>query len=185
MTLTNLKEELRRKTALEAGRIAAEADAEAARIRSEAQAQAARIVADAPAEALEIAAKERTQVSAAKLKARRRVQDARFELVEEVASQLKVLLARRPQSRREYQKLLESLIRAGMKEAGKDCTLRVRREDAAFAKKFGDVGPALDTVGGVLVVSSDGRVKYNNTFEALLEARDEPVKQKAFELLFK
>ncbi len=185
MTLANLKEELRRKTSAQAEALQTEAEAEASRIRKDAHAQARQIVEAAKAEALEIGAKERTQISAAKLKARRHVQDARYGLVEEVISSLRDELSVQTENKRDYQKLLEALIKEGMAQVGKNSELRVRKEDVAFAKRFGDVGAPIETLGGVMVVSSDGRIKINSTFEALLESHDQAVKQRAFELLFK
>ncbi|MBU1198158.1 hypothetical protein KJ765_06665 [Candidatus Micrarchaeota archaeon] len=185
MTLTNLKEELRRKTSTEVHRLEKEADMECKQIREAAQANGQYIIEKARKNALEFAEKERTQVSAAKLKATRIVQDARFDLVEEVVGRVRVLLAKQTKNKKEYYVLLEKLIRQGTSEVGSKSKLLVRKEDAVFARRFGSLGPPIETAGGVIVVSADGRVKINNTFEALLEQNDEVVKQKAFEQLFK
>ncbi len=185
MSLSALKEELHRKTASEVARLEKEGEEEAKRIREQAHEEAKAILHDAREEAVAFASKEQTQVSAAKLKAKRLVQDARFQLVEEAVEELKERLADRVNKKGEYQKLLEKLIRQGLQEAGGKGKLLVRKEDVPFAKKFGSVGPPIDTLGGVVVVSADGGVKISNTFEALLEEKGEVFRQKAFELLFK
>ena len=186
MTLANLKEELCRKAAGEASAIEERAR-EAAKLGMEkAEREAAGIVERAKEDAREFAAKERMRISAANIRANRIVQDAQFGLVQEAVDEVRALLKKTAGERREYKKIFERFAAGAVEAAGKDCVLQVNNEDAALAKQFGMVDrKPLDCIGGLAAVSADGRIKIDNTFEALLEEQDGEIRQRAYEMLFK
>lgn len=186
MSLAGLKEELHRKTAEEAAALEKKAREEAELERQKAGKDSAEIIGRAKREAEEYAAKERMRISAARIRANRILQDAQFEVVQQVVDEMRLLLKKTASKRSEYRKIFERLASDAVKAAGKDCVLQANKDDAALARQFGKVDKKpLECIGGVVAVSADGRIKIDNTFEALLEERDEEIRQKAYEMLFK
>ncbi len=184
MGLEALTQELKKKTESEVRRIDSEAKAEAKKIKEEAKREVKRRVELAEKEAGEFVERDRMRIPAARLKAKRISQDAKYGLVETSLKELKKLLQKKANSRREYEKLLERLIKGGISDVGTDkIVISVRKGDMQFAKKFGKVNQ-IDCNGGAIISSEDGRVRINNTFESLLEKRREELEQAAFEYMF-
>jgi V/A-type H+-transporting ATPase subunit E len=184
MSLESLKQELKRKTAAEVQRMENEGRAEAKRIRDDAKGEAAKRSEIAEKEADEFVEREKMRIPAARLKAKRIMQDAKYGMVAEALQELGELLGKKTSSRREYERMLGELIEEGLKElGGKDAQISVRKQDMQFAKKFGRV-KEMDCTGGAIVTSEDGRMRINNTFEALMEKQKERLQQQAFELMF-
>ncbi len=186
MTLAKLKEELERRAAQEIAAIEQKAQQEAQLERERALKQAEEIVGRAKQEAEQYASKERMRISAAHIKAKRMMQDAQFAVVAQVVDEVRVLLKKKAADRKAYKRLFEALASDAARAAGRDCVLQANKADAALAKQSGKVDrKPLDCIGGVAAVSADGRIKIDNTFEALLEQREEAVRQQAYEMLFK
>ena len=184
MALANLRNELKRKSDLEAAKLSEAEKEEIAKIREEAKGQIRKIMDEAREDAKTISEKERMRISAANLTAKRIVQDAKYELVKKVLEELGKEIGKEAKGQ-EYEKLLEKLIKEAKKGIDGECVLHVREKDFATAKKFGEVAKKpIETSGGVKAVSADGRITIDNTFEALLDEKKEMLAQKAFEILF-
>ncbi|HLC48396.1 MAG TPA: V-type ATP synthase subunit E family protein [Candidatus Norongarragalinales archaeon] len=184
MSLDGLKQELKRKTAIEVARIENEGKAEARRIREDARKDAEKREKIAEKEADEFVEREKMRIPAARLKARRIIQDAKYGMVERALAELGEILEKKTANKREYEKMLGGLIEQGIREIGsKDPVIMVRKQDAAFGKKFGKV-MEIECMGGAIIASEDGRMRINNTFEALMEKGKEGLEQQAFELMF-
>ncbi|MFH1107185.1 MAG: V-type ATP synthase subunit E family protein [Candidatus Micrarchaeota archaeon] len=186
MTLANLKEDLHRRVAAETAALEEQARAQARSERELAEGEADAIVDSARHEASEYASKERMRVSAANIKARRMVQDAQFGLVQDVIGELRALLAKSAADRKKYKPVFERLARDAAAKAGKDCVLLANKEDLQLARQIARASAKpIECIGGAAALSEDGRVKIDNTFEAILEEHDEEIRQRAYDLLFK
>jgi len=90
-------------------------------------------------------------------------------------------------SGKDYEKLVEKLIKRGAKEIGKECTIiPSREEDSKIAKKLGlKVSKnRVRSSGGVVIVSDDGKVSVDNTFEEILKREEASLRMKIGNLLF-
>ncbi|MFH0971295.1 MAG: V-type ATP synthase subunit E [Candidatus Micrarchaeota archaeon] len=184
MGLETLKQELGRKTQSEVQRLDAEVRLEARRIKEDAKKELQRRREAAQKEAEEFVEIEKMRIPAARLKAKRILQDAKYQMVSEALGFTAQLLEKKTSNKREYEKLLEQLIGEGIRHLGtKQVVIMVRKQDIAFAKKFGKTAE-LDCAGGAIICSEDGRMRINNTFEALLEKNKEELEQHAFESMF-
>jgi len=96
-----------------------------------------------------------------------------------------------------YEKILEALLHEASQAIGSaDLVVKPAKPDAAVAKKllakiskgrrfmgisFRLSEDAVDSIGGLVVESADGRVSYDNTFEARLARYQETIKGAIFE----
>lgn len=167
--------------------LAAEGQAEVSRIEQEAEEQAGAILNQGEAEAIQIREEhiaaikpriesERAQrINAARLAAQRVELEARESLVEAAFDAACEELAGVRESPT-YPPLLEALMDEVFEELGTDVRLAVDPQDAGLVEgvldRRGlelDIEPALDTWGGVVGHSSDGRLTVDNTLETRLE----------------
>lgn len=184
MSLDALRQELRKKTQSEVLRIENEGKIESKKIKDESKRQSEIRREARLKEAAELVGREEMRIPAARLKAKRIVQDAKYGMVEKALDEATDLLMEKTKSRKEYEKLLEQLISQGLKQVGdKNSTILVRKADLQFARKFGKC-EEYDCMGGAIIVSSEGRIRINNTLEALLEKNKELLLEKAFEMMF-
>ncbi len=183
MGLNELRQEISKQASSEAARIRREAQAEAEKILSEAREQAKALLArEAEKTKAEVAQKE-VGVYAARLTAKKIVADARNAVLDEALKEVKRELEKLTRTS-EYPKIFNQLAEEGKRVAGENCVFHVNKRDAALAKKFGNVVPTLDVIGGLVVTSRDGRLRVDNSFEALLEEHANELKQLAFEQFF-
>ncbi|MFH1442821.1 MAG: V-type ATP synthase subunit E [Candidatus Micrarchaeota archaeon] len=183
MGLEALKQELNRKTASEASRIENEGRAEAKLIKEGARKEMQKRQEKAEKDAENFVERERMRIPAARLKAKRIIQDAKYSLVDASLKELAEMLEAKTSNRREYEKTLEALIKDGLSEVGKSALIHVRKQDAAFAKKYGKV-VEIGCMGGAIISSEDGKLRINNTYEAILERKRDELEQQAFEAMF-
>ncbi len=183
MGLNELRQEISKQASSEAARLLREAQAEAEKILGEAREQAKALLAkEAEKTKAEVAQKE-VGVYAARLTAKKIIADARNAVLDEALKEVKRELEKLTQTR-EYPKIFDQLVEEGKRVAGENCVFHVNKRDAALAKKYGNVNPTLDVIGGVVVTSRDGRLRVDNSFEALLEEHANELKQMAFEQFF-
>ncbi|MEK6843362.1 MAG: V-type ATP synthase subunit E family protein [Candidatus Micrarchaeota archaeon] len=184
MGLEALKGELAKKTQSESLRIDSEARMEIKKLREEAKKDYENRMEFAQNEAKETIAREKMRIPAARLKARRRIQDAKYEIVTDAFEELKKMLnARMSSGKKEYEKMLDALIKEGLEEIGaKNAIINVRKQDLQFAKKYGKTAE-ISCSGGAIISSEDGKLRINSTFEAILEKKKELLEQSAFEML--
>lgn len=185
--LDAVKQELRKDSERKANALVEEGEAEAQRILSQAKKQAKEIVERAEGEATQQAGEQSSRVSAARLKAGMLVAQAREQAISKAMQQLLAALSTsssgRSASKSGYERLFGKLAKEGLRQV-EGGVIRCRKQDAALARKFGRVGEPINCSGGLVIESSDGRVRLDATFEGLLEEHKDELGKKAYELLF-
>lgn len=184
MGLRDLQKEVLDKAHTEAALVLASARQEAKDVFSNAKQEAERIEREARVKALEEAGAQKAEtLAAARLEAKAFNSRAQSRVVDSVLAELKEQLSAFASSK-DYEKVFAALVEEGKKGIGGDCVLIVCKKDAVLARKYGTVSSEfLDSIGGVIVSSTDGRIRVNNSFEALLEEKQEALKQLIFEEL--
>lgn len=117
-------------------------------------------------------------VNAARLQVRRDLAEVRDNTVDAVFAEAKERLAAM-RGTAEYERVFATLAKESLARVDSECEIQVAPEDADLAKKVaGELGvactvsPTLDTIGGLVVSTHDGRVVRRNTFESrMLKAR--------------
>ena len=182
MGLEELRKGVLDKAQEEARALARETEAEAGALMQKAEAQRKELLDAAGHEAREMVESEKGEAIAnANLEAKRELAKAREELVASVEEQAwKELLSVR-KNKKEYAALLHKLIDKGRKalhdeSAGGDVLAYVNAEDAKLVGELKGAklaGDAIECAGGAVVTSADGRVRIDNTLEAIFaEKRD-------------
>jgi len=85
-----------------------------------------------------------------------------------------------------YKKLITKLIKNGSKKLGGKCTVKTSRDiDKNIADKLGiKVTEKIDTTGGIILKSINGKITLDNTFEGILEREKGRIRIKVGKLLF-
>lgn len=115
---------------------------------------------------------------------KRDMMNAKEEIIEQCFSQALEHLASLPEDR--YRKFVMGLIRQGKKRLGDDCTLSGSRpvdKEIADKEKVAVRG-TINSIGGVILHSSDGTITIDNTFERLLSRRKDEIRIHVGKLLF-
>lgn len=185
MTLEKLKEEVLSQAEKQAKSVLSEAEREEEKILEEAKGKAKTLVSEkqklGETQAKEMGVELR---ASALLQAKRMESEAKEEAVQNVVSEIKEELEKISKSS-SYDKIFDSLVKQAIRELhDKDFVLKVNSRDKKLASKYGKVAETVDTIGGAIVAKADGTIQINATFEALLEEKEEELKQKAFEELF-
>ncbi|ELZ30467.1 V-type ATP synthase subunit E [Halogeometricum pallidum JCM 14848] len=177
MSLDNVVEDIRE-----------EARARAEEIREDGEQRASEIVAEAESDAQELRESRKTDVerqvkqereqalSSAKLEAKQKRLEARRDVLEDVREEVESELASLSGDRRET--LTRSLLDDAADEfdAGNDVVVHGRAADKALLEdileEYDDYsyGDSYDCLGGVVVESTQSRVRVNNTFDSVLES---------------
>jgi len=86
----------------------------------------------------------------------------------------------------DYKKTVTLYLRNGIKKLGKDIRVfTTRKEDEKILEEFGLKQEAkLESYGGIKIVSSDGRVTLDYTFEGVLKRDKQKIRNKVGKLLF-
>lgn len=87
---------------------------------------------------------------------------------------------------KKYEELMKKLILDGRKKLGSNCTVFVSRDaDKTIAKELGvSVGGNIESSGGILLKSADGRVTLDSTFDGILKREKDKIRIKVGKLLF-
>ena len=165
----------------EARAIAREAEGEASSLLRTANEHGNGILEAARLEAKELAKAERNEAIAnAHLEAKRELAKAKGALVDSVERLVWAELLRASKGKVAYAKLLHKLIDGGRKALGGDEAIaHVRAEDRKLVGELKGVKLAredIDCSGGAVVTSADGRVRIDNTFEALFEEKQDAMR---------
>jgi vacuolar-type H+-ATPase subunit E/Vma4 len=180
-----MSEELLKGAKAEATRIENEGKDNGERILGEASGKRKKILEDAKAEAETLAANEKNEeIAAAHLEAKRIVSRAKEKAIE---NSMKGILAATADARdKDYKTLLKKLISEGIHEVGKDAVVMTNKEDKKLAHSLGFhvSDEPVNCIGGAVVSSPDGRVVFNNTFEARFEGRRERMRTSVHKILF-
>lgn len=85
-----------------------------------------------------------------------------------------------------YEKLIKKLIVDGQNKLGKDCTiLYTRLVDKKIATDLGlKVEGRVDSSGGIILKSADGKVILDNTFDGIVKRNKDKLRIKVGKLLF-
>lgn len=183
MTLDQLRKEIRQEAAKARKEALKEAEVEADRIVREAENQAKAMLDDARTHARDESLQKQSQVSAARLEAKKRVAEARDSVVASQLEEVKAALQEFADSPK-YDSVLKGLALQGSQALGSNVRVLARKKDVPKLKKWGYAyAEEFDCWGGCIVVSSDGRIRVNQTFEALYEQSLEKLRQAIFEEL--
>jgi len=85
-----------------------------------------------------------------------------------------------------YKKLVEKLVKSGIQKLGDDCTVFVTRDiDKEISVNLGlKIEGKIDSSGGVILKSADGKVTLNNTFDGILKREKDKIRIEVGKLLF-
>ena len=85
-----------------------------------------------------------------------------------------------------YEKLVKKLIKDGQKKLGNDCAILVTRDiDKNIATNLGlKIKGKIDSSGGIILKSADGKVSLNNTFDGILKRDKDKIRIIVGKLLF-
>jgi len=85
-----------------------------------------------------------------------------------------------------YEKVVTKLMQDGCKKLGSNCTVLVSRDaDKQIAKNLGlSVSGNIESAGGVILKSADGRVTLDHTFDGILKRDKDKIRIKVGKLLF-
>lgn len=85
-----------------------------------------------------------------------------------------------------YKKIVTSLMKDGKQKLGGNCTVLVCRDvDKKIAKELGlQISGTIETCGGIMLKSTDGRVTLDHTFDGILHREKDKLRIKVGKLLF-
>ena len=183
MTLDQLRKEIRQESARQRSVALKDAEAEGERVLKDAERAAKALLDEARKKARDEASQKLSQVSAARLEGKKRVAEARDAVVAEQLADVRTALAEFADSGK-CDAVLKDLADQGQRALGGNVRILARKKDGGKLKKWGyaDVGE-IDCWGGCIVASVDGRIRVNNTFEALYEQSLDKLRQAIFEEL--
>lgn len=123
-------------------------------------------------------------VSKATQEVRRDMMNAREEMIEQCFSQALEKLGSLPED--QYRRFVTTLIKAGKKRLGTQCTVSVSRAlDKDIAKQENlPVQGTVKSIGGILMQSPDGKITIDSTFERLLNRKKDEIRIHVGKLLF-
>lgn len=123
-------------------------------------------------------------ISKATQEVRRDMMNAREEMIEQCFSQALEKLGSLPED--QYRKFVTTLIQNGKKRLGGTCTVSVSRAiDRDIAKQENlSVQDTLESIGGILMQSADGKITIDYTFDRLLNLKKDEIRIHVGTLLF-
>ncbi|HDQ15670.1 MAG TPA: hypothetical protein ENN45_01255 [Bacteroidetes bacterium] len=85
-----------------------------------------------------------------------------------------------------YEKLVKRLMQNGYKKIGSNCVVHTSKdEDKKIAKEIGiPVGGTIESAGGIILRSKDGRITLDYTFNGILKREKDKLRIKVGKLLF-
>ncbi len=184
MSFEELIKGLEQKANAEQGAILNAAKAEAKRIKSEASQESKRIIDAAKAEGERIGNEQKLEIKAnTALRQKRIAAEAREELLKRALQGTGAMLGEFTKTG-QYPSVLQKLARECIVALGKDAKLYCRKADEKQLKTAGfNICGNVDITGGVVAFSSDGKIKVNNSLEALFELHADKLRQIAFKEL--
>ncbi|MCP8304007.1 MAG: hypothetical protein H3Z50_00820 [archaeon] len=206
MSKESLKLYIKDRTEEEVKKIVSEAENAADKIIGEARSKIARIKDEKLRKVKkEMDEKEKAEISLTKMDGRRRVMEVKEEFLKKTFDEVKKRLKNFSSSKtnERYQDILTALaIEAMSGIESKEVKISANKGDLDFLRKNTQViksalskmkgsevdmeldGKAIDTIGGVIAYSMDGKKIYNNTLETRLGKVFEEVKGKILNVLF-
>lgn len=123
-------------------------------------------------------------ISKASQDAKREIMNAREKIIEDCFTKAHSELSKL--KGKEYNSIVKKLIKDGVKKLGKNCTISVsREEDKKIAKELDvSVNGTVESSGGVVIKSSDGKIILDHTFDGILNREKNKIRIKIGKLLF-
>ena len=89
-------------------------------------------------------------------------------------------------SEQKYKNIVRKLMRDGQKKLSGDCTVKTSRPiDKQIAKDLGlQISGSVESSGGIILMSNDGRILLDHTFDGILKREKEKIRIKVGKLLF-
>ncbi|MFH1722815.1 MAG: V-type ATP synthase subunit E family protein [Candidatus Altiarchaeota archaeon] len=184
MGLNELEEELTANAEKEISAIKNASEHQESSILSDARNKAKEIKAEALSEGKARAESERRgALASARLEAKRILNQAREEAVNENLNEIREVLSQIRDDNR-YPKILQNLVDEGLKELGDDSTVYVNKGDEKLVKAKKISEKEIESVGGVIIESSDGRIRVDSTIDSLFHQKTEYLRRQIFSELF-
>lgn len=127
----------------------------------------------------------REHLSGARLEAKRLISSAKDDAIRATYDDLIEVIKENLTSKK-YAEILNELINKGLQEIGTNCIIYINERDKAIINVKGkDITIKKgNMLGGAIIESNDGKVKFNFTLEALLEEKKDEIRKKIAEKLF-
>ena len=191
MGLTEIIEDIEQESQQKKAKILEDARAEAEDILKKADAEKERLVCNYEDEAHKLALSERREkLSGARLDGRRMVVEVKEEVVKQMIDQLWDVLEEL-RSSPAYEQMLKDAIRQGAEELGSSCVVYAAQDDLESVQKLSAAHPQLvvsqepiESAGGVVLVSSDGGIRFESTLESLIEESMETIRLEMYNHIF-
>ena len=123
-------------------------------------------------------------ISKASQDAKREIMNAREKIIEDCFTKAHSELSKLKGNA--YIKIIKKLVTDGCNKLGKNCSILVSRdEDKKIAKDLGiNVDGRVESSGGVILRSSDGKISLDHTFEGILNREKDRIRIEIGKLLF-
>jgi V/A-type H+-transporting ATPase subunit E len=123
-------------------------------------------------------------ISKATQEVKRDMMNAREEIIEQCFAQALENLASLPED--QYKKLILHYLKIGTARLGEHFSMKTSRSlDADIAKQQGiPVQGSIQSIGGIILQSQDGKITINNTFERILDRKKDELRIHVGKLLF-
>lgn len=149
--------------------------------KKEAEEQAEKILAEGKTQSENI---QRILISKANQDAKKEIMKAREKLIDEcfIKAHHKLSTLNEP----EYVETVTYLMKEGCRKLGSNCTVLVSRDaDKKIAEKLGlKISGSIESAGGIMLKSSDGKVILDSTFDGILKREKDKIRIKVGKLLF-
>jgi len=185
MSAEKIIEQIKTDSQKEASKILKDAEKEAANIidtaKQQAKQEAEKILANGKIQSENI---KKILVSKASQGTKRDVMKAREKIIDECFVKAHHKLS--TLNEQKYKKIVTKLMQDGCKKLGEDCAVLTSRDiDKKIAKDLGlQVTGPVESCGGIILKSGDGRVALDNTFDGILKREKDKIRIKVGRLLF-
>ena len=123
-------------------------------------------------------------VSKASQDIKREIMNAREEIIDECF--LKAHHKLSTLSEQKYKNIVRNLMSDGQKKLSRNCTVKTSRPiDKQIAKDLGlEITGSVESSGGIILISGDGRIILDHTFDGILKREKDKIRIKVGKLLF-
>ncbi len=149
--------------------------------RKEAKLESEKIIADGKKQGENL---QKILISKANQDAKKEIMNAREQIIDECFIKAHHKLSTLKDN--EYEQLVKKLIQDGLKKLGGKCTILVSRDiDKKIAEELGiNIDGNIETSGGVILKSLDGRVILDHTFDGIIRREKNKIRIKIGKQLF-
>jgi V/A-type H+-transporting ATPase subunit E len=185
MTAEKIIERIKQDSENEINQILKEAEKQASNInedsKREAKLDSEKILSDGKQQAENI---KKIIISKAIQDTNREIMNARERIIEECFTKAHHKLSTLKET--EYKNIITKLLEDGCKKLEGYCNILISRAiDKKIAKNMGvEVVGNVETAGGIIIKSNDGRITLDHTFDGILKRKKEEIRRKVGKLLF-